>query len=192
MKKLFIIFVLGLLTLNLYAQDDKKMMEEVQKKWMEYMAPSAVHEMMAKSVGEWTSENKYWMTPDGEAQVSTGTVKNEMILGGRYLLSHHEGVMMNMPFKGFNINAYDNAKGEMISVWLDNMGTGVAIASGKYKEGDESFVLEGSMTDPMTGGDAWFKEEIKFIDNDTQTMTMWMKNNGESFKGMEILFKRKK
>jgi hypothetical protein len=35
--------------------------------------------------------------------------KNEMIMGGRYLMGSYKGEMMGMPFEGYSMTGYDNA-----------------------------------------------------------------------------------
>jgi len=88
-----------LISVPLLAQDSEAVDPNMQV-WMDYMRPGPMHEMMMKSSGEWKSVSKFWMDPSGEPMVSEGTVKFEMILGGRYMRSTHTGTMMGMPFEG--------------------------------------------------------------------------------------------
>ena len=39
------------------------MQDEQMQIWMEYMTPGPMHEMLAKSVGDWKTINKFWMDP---------------------------------------------------------------------------------------------------------------------------------
>ncbi len=119
---------------SIFAQDQNQEMDESQKAWMEFMTPGTYHEMMAKNVGEWKTVTKYWMDPNAEPQVIEGTAKTESLLGGRYFKTTHTGNMMGMPFEGFSIDGYDNAKKEFFSIWLDNMGTSYMLSKGNYDE----------------------------------------------------------
>jgi len=39
---------------------------------------------------------------------------------------------MGMPFEGMGLDGYDNASKEYISIWIDNMGTGIMYMKGKW------------------------------------------------------------
>ena len=67
---------------------------------MDYMTPGSVHQMLAKSDGEWTAETTLWAAPGAPPTKSTGTAVNRMILGGRYQESKNTGNFMGMPFEG--------------------------------------------------------------------------------------------
>jgi len=172
----------------LLAQDQDEMM----KKWMDYMTPGAMHEMMAKTVGEWTFVSKYWMDPSAPPTVSNGKSVNEMILGGRYLKSMNYSDVMGMPMEGLNILAYDKATNEFFSFWIDNMGTGMTMARGKYDEKTKLCSMKGTMVDPMTGKEMEYRQTMKFIDDDNQQMEMYMISDGKEIKSMEIMATRKK
>jgi len=172
----------------LLAQDQDEMM----KKWMDYMTPGSMHEMMAKTVGEWTFVSKYWMDPSAPPTVSNGKSVNEMILGGRYLKSMNYSDVMGMPMEGLNILAYDKATNEFFSFWIDNMGTGMTMARGKYDEKTKLCSMKGTMVDPMSGKEVEYRQTMKFIDDDNQQMEMYMISDGKEIKSMEITATRKK
>jgi len=133
------LFILSLfLAPNIFSQDED--MAAQQQAWMEYMTPGPMHEMMAKSVGDWKATIKFWMDPAGEPTVVEGTSKVEMILGGRYLKETSNSMVMGMPMEGLNLMGYDNATKEFTSVWIDNMGTGTMVANGTYEiQGNTSY-----------------------------------------------------
>lgn len=172
----------------LLAQDQDEMM----KKWMDYMTPGSMHEMMAKTVGEWTFVSKYWMDPSAPPTVSNGKSVNEMILGGRYLKSMNYSDVMGMPMEGLNILAYDKATNEFFSFWVDNMGTGMTMARGKYDEKSKVCDMKGTMVDPMTGKEMQYRQTMKFVDDNNQLMEMYMISDGKETKSMEITATRKK
>jgi hypothetical protein len=181
-------FVIGFHT-TLFSQTEEEQAEQMQI-WMDYMTPGQIHEMMAKSVGEWKTINKYWMDPSAEPMVTEGTATIEMILGGRYQSAKHTGMVMGMPMEGISLTGYDNASGEFTSIWIDNLGTGTAVAKGKYDEATGLLTMSGSMVDPMTKGETQFKQVLKVLDDNHQVFEMYMIYNGEEVKSLEIEFIR--
>ncbi len=165
--------------------------DDEMKAMMAYMTPGQVHQMMAKSAGTWSGAITMWMKPGAPPMNVTGESKNEMILGGRYLQSKNTGNMMGMPFEGIGVTGYDNAKKMFVSSWIDNMGTGMMYLEGVWDDATKSIKLSGKMVDPITGKDVPVKENIKFVDDNTQIMEMYMDDNGKEFKSMEIKYTKK-
>ena len=189
MKKLINVLLFSLLlifTTSFTLAQDEMSQNEQMNAWMEYMTPAAMHEMLAKSDGDWNTISRWWMDPAGEPMESEGTAKFEMILGGRYQKSYHTGEVMGMPMEGINLLGYDNATEEFTSIWIDNMGTGTAVAKGKYDEATQSIIMNGSMIDPMTKKDMSFKQIYKRIDDNHQIVEMYMDFDGKEFKSMEV------
>ena len=186
----FLIFLL-LLSSNtfLFAQEAEDQAAQMQI-WMEYMTPGPMHEMLAKSVGDWKTITRFWMDPAGEPTETEGTGKTEMILGGRYQKSTHKSSMMGMETEGLFIMGYDNATQEFTATWIDNIGTGTAVAKGRYDESTNSINLNGAMVDPMSKQEMNFREVLKFLDDDHQLLEMYVVYNGQEFKSMEIEFIR--
>ena len=173
----------------IHAQETEIQDEQMQI-WMEYMTPGPKHEMMATYVGDWKTINKFWMDTAGEPMIVEGTGKTEMILGGRYQKSTHKSKMMGMETEGISITGYDNATQEFTSIWIDNIGTGTAMTKGRYDESTNSIMMKGTMVDPMTKQEMDIREVLTFVDDDHQLFEMYVINNGEEFKSMEIEFVR--
>ncbi|MEO6693824.1 MAG: DUF1579 domain-containing protein [Ignavibacteria bacterium] len=184
--KTFLTIIIFSITTQIFAQTDAEM-----KAWMAYMTPGSVHDMLAKSNGEWSSEISLWMSPDAPPTKSTGTVVNSMILGGRYQQSTNLGNFMGMPFEGISIVGYDNSKKKFVSSWVDNMGTGMVYMEGTWDDATRTVNLSGKQTDPMTGLDMVVRETFEIIDDNNQKLEMFMTQNGKEMKTMEIIFKRK-
>lgn len=162
--------------------------------WMAYMTPGEPHAMLAKGVGEWTSVNTMWMSPDAPPSVTNGTCTNKMIMGGRYLISENKGDYNGMPFEGIATTAYDNVKKVYVNTWIDNFGTGVMTSEGTYDSTTKTITSKGTMIDPMTGKDTPFRETFATPDDNTQILEMFipsMDGKGE-FKTMNIVYTRKK
>ncbi|MEO5682606.1 MAG: DUF1579 domain-containing protein [Chitinophagaceae bacterium] len=190
-KKLLTLCVLLFLTAacQLQAQANQ---EAAMKAWMEYMTPGDIHKMLSKADGEWTYEATMWMERGAPAEKSTGTAVNKMILGGRYQESKYAGNMMGMPFEGYSLTGYDNARKVFQSSWVDNMGTGVMQLEGKLNAATKTIISTGKMTDASTGKEIKVRETFTMIDDNTQKLEMYdTREGGKEFKTMEITFKRK-
>ncbi|MEP6513232.1 MAG: DUF1579 domain-containing protein [Parafilimonas sp.] len=175
------------LSIQLHAQMD----EASQKAWMAYMTPGNVHQMLAKSEGQWKEDVTMWMMPGQEPMHSTASATNKMIMGGRYQQSTHTGDMMGMPFEGMSVMGYDNAKKMFVSSWVDNMGTGMMNMEGTWDDATKSITMKGTTVEPMTGKDMNVREVFKFMDDNTQMLEMYMMMpDGKEFKSMEIKFTR--
>lgn len=183
----FLTMLVLVLSNSLFAQDQDEMM----KKWMDYMTPGEMHEMLAKSVGEWSYVSKWWNDPSAPPTVSKGRTVDEMILGGRYLKSTTYGDAMGMPMEGMNIVAYDKATKEFFSFWIDNLGTGMTMARGKFNEKTKEVDMKGTMVDAISGKEVEYRQTMKFIDDKNKLFEMYMINNGKEVKNMEMMFTRK-
>ncbi|HEY6435953.1 MAG TPA: DUF1579 domain-containing protein [Ignavibacteriaceae bacterium] len=195
MKKLFaLLFVLLVAnsTNLIFAQDEGEEMDPaMMKAWQESMTPGPMHEMLASRVGTWKAEVKMWMDPSQPPTTSEATTVCEAMLGGRYFKSTHTGMMMGMPFEGFEISGYDNVKKEFFNVWMDNMGTGIMVSTGTYDEATKTLTFTGKMTEPM-GKEMSVREVVKATDNDHSTFEMYMDMGGKEIKNMEINYTRVK
>lgn len=170
---------------SVYSQDDN------MKKWMDYMTPGDMHKMLATHAGKWNVKTTFWMAPGGEPTVSEGTSENEMIMGGRYMVSKYKGNMMGMPFEGMAIEAYDNAVKKFMSTWIDNMGTGIMYMTGTWDEAAKQITYTGKTVEPVTGGWIDIREVLRFNADGTTTMEMYGPGaDGKEFKTMEITYTR--
>jgi hypothetical protein len=166
--------------------------DDDMKAAMAYMAPGQVHQMMAKSVGTWTGAITMWSKPGAAPMSVTGETKNVMILGGRYLQATSSANMMGMPFEGISVTGYDNAKKIFVNSWIDNMGTGMMFMEGTWDNPSMSMNLAGKMVDPASGKEIPVREVIKFVDDNTQILDMYVTANGNEYKSMEINYTRNK
>lgn len=163
----------------------------MMKAWMDYMTPGEMHKWMASLDGNWSGEVKSWMSPDAPPTITSGTMNNKMVMGGRYQQGTFKGTMMGQPFEGTSMLAYDNAKKKFVNSWIDNMGTGLMVLEGTMDEATKTLTLEGEMTDPTTGKDIKTKQVLKFPDANTHTMEMYCDMEGKETKTMEMTMTRK-
>ncbi|CAM3714006.1 DUF1579 domain-containing protein [Flavobacterium gelidilacus] len=164
----------------------------IAKAWTDYATPSKAHEMLAKDTGTWDAEMTFWMPDSPEPQKAKSVATYKMILEGKYQEGTFKGEMFGMSFEGRGLTAYDNASKEFITIWIDNMGTGMLVSRGQYDEASKSITFSGNMVDPVTGKEKKVKEVITYIDDKNQKMEMFEVNSdGTEFKNMEILSKKR-
>ena len=165
--------------------------QDDQKAYMDYMTPGPVQKMMAKSAGNWTGAVTYWMQPGAQPTTSTTEASNEMLVGGRYLQTKHNGNLMGMPFEGVGLTAYDNGKKIFIKTWVDNYRTGILYLEGTWDEQSKSINFTGKEFDPISKKEQPFRQVFKFIDENTQEEETYATVNGQEFKAVNIRYTRK-
>ncbi len=161
------------------------------KAWAEYATPGNPHKMMADETGTWNCDMTFWMEPNGKPEKANSTAVIKMILGGRYQEGNYKGTMMGQPFEGKSTLAYNNASKEYTTTFIDNMGTGMMVAVGKYDEKSKSMELKGEVVNPLNGKKTPYREIYTIVDTTTRKMEMFDTKNGEEFKSMEIIMKKK-
>lgn len=191
MKYLLVLSLFLFSSVNLLiAQDEEMGMDpEMMKAWQEYMTPGAMHDLLAKSVGEQKTEIKSWMDPNMPPTVTEGKSVCESMLGGRFFHSKETANFMGMPFEGSAITGYDNATKKFFSYWVDNMSTGGMVLEGSYDEATKTFTYAGSGMS-FTGAYK-VREIIQYINDDETMFTMYMEEGGKpEMKMMEIKYTR--
>lgn len=163
----------------------------MQKAWMKYATPGDTHKMIAEEVGTWNCDMTFWMEPGAKPEKSTTTAEVKMILGGRYQEAIYKGMMMGQPFEGKATLAYNNASKEFTSTFIDNMSTGMMVGMGKYDEATKAINLKGEMVNPMNGKKTPYRETYTIVDATTRKMEMFDTKNGQEYKSMEIIMKKK-
>ncbi len=191
MKRIAFIATILLVTVcskNVFAQTEAEM-----KAMMDFMTPGEMHKMLAKADGKWEASLEMWMQPGTPSTKWTSTAENTMIMGGRYQSSSIKGEFMGMPFEGNSLTGWDNARKIFVSTWIDNMGTGIIYMEGTWDEKTKTINLKGKQTDPSSGKVVEIREVFTWVDDDTQTMEMYMPDAaGKEFKGLVVKYKRVK
>lgn len=191
MKYLLVLFLFLFSSLNLLIaqEEDMGMDPEMMKAWQEYMSPGPMHDLLAKSVGEWKTEIQSWMDPNMPPTVTEGKSVCESMLGGRYFHTIETANFMGMPFEGSSITGYDNATKKFFSYWVDNMSTGGMVLEGSYDEATQTFTYAGSGM--SFTGEYKVREIIQHVNDDETMFTMYMEESGKpEMKMMEIKYTR--
>ena len=177
--------------------EDKKMEQPLDPQAMmdlytKLAVPGEPHKLFASLVGSWTTQTKEWMEPGKPPIESTGVAEMEMLLGGRFLQQKFSGSMMDQPYSGIGISAYDNILERYVSTWMDSMSTGIFMMEGTASADGRTITLKGQHAEPG-GGYMTHRAIWKIIDNNTQTFEMYgAHHGGEEMKMMEITYTRKR
>jgi hypothetical protein len=171
------------------SEQDKKMMEQMMK----YGTPGKEHELLKKYVGEWDVDIATYQDP-AKPEMSKGTMKNMLILDGRYLKCDFEGMMGGMAAKGLEIIGYDLFKKEYTTFWIDSWSTAFTLTHGTLDTAGKVLTETGEFPDAMTDGKTLqkVKNVTTFMDDGSYKFEMYMvMPDGKEMKGMELVCKRK-
>lgn len=167
--------------------------QKMMAAWQKYMTPGKFHEAMNYFTGDWEVVNTMWMTPGAEPQMWSGTATYKMMLGGRYLHGSFTGTFMGQPFQGYSIQGYDNYRKEYVTIWIDNMGTGIYELRGQCDADCKVTTLSGVWDDPIAGGKSRVRDVTTIVDENSFKMEMFQTGpDGKEFKSMEGMYTRKK
>lgn len=124
--------------------------EADESAWVRAMTPGAPHAQLADRAGEWTAVVTFWEEPGAEPTTMNGTSTKTMVMGGRYLREEFSGEFMGRPFRGVGLAGYDNVTKEYVTIWYDNMSTGIHQSSGRDNaKGGQTFTA--TAHEPGTG-----------------------------------------
>ena len=135
----------------------------------------AHHKYLEKMAGEWDMTAKFSMTPGSPPEISKGTTKGTLVLGGRHLMNKVQMDMKmmgkTMDFSGIGFFGYDKGTNQFVSTWMDSMGTGQMRQVGVLEDGN--IVVSGETKHPMMG-EYTVKNVIKFVEGG-YNMEFWEK-----------------
>jgi len=185
-----IVVVAPVLRGALAPQDDA--LDPMMQKWIEAGTPGEHHRHLEKMAGDWDAKATFWMEPGAEPMVTEGSMKSEMVFGGRYLVGEYSGDMMGEPFEGIAIWGYNNISHQYEGVWIDSMSTMTTTSYGTCDSAGTLFTTTVVGWDPMTGRKKQSREIVRILGDDKHTMT-WFETgpDGKEFKSGEIVYTRK-
>jgi hypothetical protein len=135
-------------------------MEDMMKIMMQVATPGAPHKILAGMSGTWETSAAMFFPGMPAGEPSKGTNVNAMVLGGRYLQSTMDGMMMGMPMQGIGFMGYDNHNKRYFMFWIDNMGTTYSTAEGAADQSGKVITLYGKMDEPTTGENG---KNVKYV-----------------------------
>jgi hypothetical protein len=167
--------------------------EAIMKKWMEFMTPGAEHELLKYKEGRWKVTMEMWIAPGTEPSVSEGTSEMKLILGGRYLVDTAKSNFNNMPFEGMGIVGYDKLLKKFVSVWIDNMGTGLTQGTGTYDEATKTYTYTTMAPDVLSGNYKQGRTVERVVNENQWVMEMYdTAPDGKEFVAMKGVYTRVK
>jgi len=183
-------------SLTLAAPEEKKaeMSPEMQAQmdaWRKVAAPGEHHKHLDAYAGNWKIHTKFWMDANQPPEESDGKAENTWVLGGRFLQQRYKGESMGEPFEGLGFLGYDNAAGEYSSLWMDNHGTMMGLASGTCSDGGKVHAWTGSYLDPATGATKSYRSVSRTEDATHYVFEMHETGpDGKEHKSFEIRHER--
>lgn len=167
--------------------------EAIMKKWMEFMTPGAEHKLLKYKEGRWKLHVEMWVSPDAKPTISEGTSEMKLIMGGRYLMDSTRSTYNGMAFEGMGIVGYDNLKKKFVSIWIDNMGTGISPGEGTYDEATKTYTYTTQAPDVVSGNYKAGRSTERIInDNEWIVETYDTAPDGKEFLTMKGYYTRVK
>jgi len=158
-------------------------------------SPNENHNYLETTAGSWENSGKWWMSADStKPEKFKGTNENKWIHGNRFLQIIVAGKMMGQEFEGMGILGYDNIRKEYNSLWLDNMATGMMLATAQFDPKTKTLTEKGTYSCPITGmKNRPYRSVLKLISDDKYKVTMYTSAMDKiEYKSMEIIYKRTK
>jgi len=159
--------------------------------WMKLAAPGKEHEGLKAMSGTFDAEVSFIPAPGAPAQLSRGTEKNQMVLGGRFLEGRHHGEMMGQAFEGIGYTGYDNLKKKYVGTWMDSMGTMILVQEGTADATGKVITFTSTMPDPISGKQQTMRSVLTIVSNDKHTYDMYGPGpDGKEYKCLTIVYTR--
>jgi hypothetical protein len=147
------------------------------------------HDEFKELAGQWKTEMKDFTTDPAQPTVLPGMATFELLLGGRYLQQKVAGKYDGGTFEGLGITGYDKTKKKYVSIWVDNMGTGIMNTEGDLDPATKTMVETGEADSPM--GKMKMKMVTKHLNKDRFDVTMYVvAPDGSETKQAEIVYTR--
>jgi len=150
--------------------------------------PGKHHEHLTAMVGTWKAHGEFKGAMPMEID---GTMKSEMILGGRFLRQDFAGPFMGMDFEGLGIWGYSDTDGQYQSLWVDNMTNHFNLSTkGEASADGKTITSWAQELDPMTGKMHDVKDVTVIKSKDEHTFTRYRLDGGKETPTMEFTYTR--
>ena len=154
--------------------------------------PGPEHKRLDPLAGEWTYTSKCWMDPNEPATESSGTIKRDWILGGRFLEEFVAGKGPDgKDFEGRGVVGYDKVQGKYTYGWICSMGTGITMGVGTCDTAGKHFTFKTEGYCPLRKTKIEGRDEIRLESPDRHVFEMYQNLDGKEVKVMELTAERK-
>ena len=136
--------------------------------------PGPMQQKLARGVGHWTGKCTQWMAPDTEPSTSQCTATISSMMDGRYTKCEFAGDMPGMgPFTGLGYDGYDNVAQKLVSVWMDNMSTGIMNGDGTLSSDGSTLTWNYHLMCPIQKKMTTMREVEHFTSDNAMTLDMY-------------------
>lgn len=152
------------------------------------------HKLLARAIGTWEGKCTHWMAPGADPAYSDVSCVSSSFMDGRFIKSEFSGEMPGMGhFNGFGLAGYDNVSKKFVSMWVDNMMTGIMNGTGDLSGDSKTFTWSYMVNCPITKKPTGMREIQKYTGDNTMTYEMFCTDpkTGKEYKCMNIDLKRK-
>jgi hypothetical protein len=176
---------------------DSAKIAELMAAYQEMAKPGEEHELLESLVGTWNLKFRLWPQPGTEPMTTYGTSVNEMILGGRFLLSKSVSGEGQMETEAMSIMGFDRRHRHYTYAGYDTWGTYYVAAAGPYQADQEAIVMYGEDVDPIMGFTQKYDIVLRPVNKDKYVVEIVFKDEVNSkgtgeFKIVEIEYTRVK
>lgn len=174
-------------------QDEMDQMQ-IDEEMLAYVAsglPGEHHKLLQPMIGEFQADYKIWMDKNAQPMESTGTVKRQWILGGRFIREEVHAVSMGAEFEGLGYIGYSNTDGHYQLIWMDNMSATIHHYTGTIDPKTGVFTTRGSYRDPISRQVSFGHGTLDMSDPDRHTAIEYAtKQDGQAYKSFEAVIER--
>jgi len=159
----------------------------------EMAAPAADHERLTPFLGTFKAKVSLWMGP-GDPMVSTGSMTNTLVLGGRFVRQDYQGDPAPGPtpfpnFEGHGYWGFNKNTQKYEGFWIDTASTVMQHESGTVDGSGKVWTMTGEIVGP-DGETSTKRSVITLVDDDHHNMEMFFTKGDQEFRGMEIQYQR--
>ncbi|GAB4194182.1 MAG: hypothetical protein Tsb002_25440 [Wenzhouxiangellaceae bacterium] len=155
------------------------------------------HQRLAPFVGVFDAEVRFFMGA-GDPVISTGAMRNELVLGGRFVQQQFQGDPPPgagpeiTPFAGVGLLGYNTVDKRYEAAWADNASTVLQVESGQVDDSGREWSFYSRLTNPQTGGPMEKRTILMIDDDDHHRAEYWFREpEGPEIKAMEIHYSRR-
>lgn len=154
--------------------------------------PGPEHKVLEMDAGTWDAVVEMTPAPGAPAMKSKGVEVNTMGCGGLCLITDFKADMMDAPFHGHGVAAWDPAKKKYVGSWTDSMSRGLALGESTYDPAAKKWTgwVEGA---DATGKMIRSRSVVEWRDASTRVFTMYSPGpDGKEVEGLKITYTKRK
>ncbi|MHC4218266.1 MAG: DUF1579 family protein [Planctomycetota bacterium] len=140
-------FLCGLTLVAATAVVTSQVVSQEADSWLKFSQPSAHHDILDRIAGKWDFQGTVWDSPGAEPETFTMNADYRWTLGGRFLIGNYVAYIGGERFEAKDVLGYDNFRGQYSGLWIDNETTAFTLSRGRYDQGRDTLILEGTQDD---------------------------------------------